>query len=167
MGGSQHPQPPSCKGRSVRDHVLSKAQDCPFKMIRTLPLISRKGPVITIDFVEILGMTHMARGGGAGGEGVGCLVCIRKSICDSPLMLIISILLLLIYTVITFCKSVICICNGHVLYFSQLANYLCQVWLCKLLISLSGDTELNPGPKSNSYENFFSISLERKQYFSP
>ena len=102
--------------------------------------------MITIDFVKILGMTHMTRGGGAAGEGVGCLVCIRKSICDSPLMLIISILLLLIYIVITFCKSVICICNGHVLYFSRLANYLCQGWLSKLLISLSGDTELNQIP---------------------
>ena len=27
-------------------------------------------------------------------------------------------------------------------------------WLCKLHINLSGDTELNPGPKSNYRENF-------------
>ena len=40
------------------------------------------------------------------------------------------------------------------LYFSLLANYLCQAWLCKLHINVSGDIELNPGPKSNSYENF-------------
>ena len=54
---------------------------------------------------------------------------------------------------IPFCKSVICIYNRHALYFSLLANYLCQVWFCKLHINLSGNIELNPGPKSNSCEN--------------
>ena len=57
------------------------------------------------------------------------------------------ILLLRIYTVITFCKSVICIYNRHILYLSLLANYLCQVWLRKLHINLRGDIELNSGPK--------------------
>ena len=62
-------------------------------------------------------------------------------------MLIVSILLMRIYTVITFCKSVICIYNGYILYFYLLENYLCQVWLCKVHITLSGDIELNSGPK--------------------
>ena len=66
----------------------------------------------------------------------------------------VSILLLHIFTVITFCKSAICIYNRHILYFSLLANYLCQLWLSKLHINLSGDIEFNPGPKSNSCENF-------------
>ena len=63
------------------------------------------------------------------------------------------ILLLRIHTVIIFCKSVICIYHRHILYFSLLANYLCQVWLYKLHINSSGDIELNPGPKSNSCKN--------------
>ena len=70
------------------------------------------------------------------------------------IMSIVLILLLRILTVITFCKSVICIYSRHILYFSLLANYLCQLWLCKLHINLNGDIELNPGPKSNSCENF-------------
>ena len=70
------------------------------------------------------------------------------------IMAIVSILLLRIFTVITFCKSVICIYSRRILYFSLLANYLCQVWLCKLHINLSGDIELNPRPKSKSCENF-------------
>ena len=70
------------------------------------------------------------------------------------IMSIVSILLLRIFTVITFCKSVISIYSRNILYFSLLANYLCQVWLCKLHINLSGDIELNPGPKSKSCENF-------------
>ena len=64
------------------------------------------------------------------------------------------ILLVRIFTVITFCKSVICIYSRHISYFSLLANYLCQVWLCKLYINLSGKIELNPGPKSHSRRNF-------------
>ena len=76
-------------------------------------------------------------------------------------MLKVSKLLLRIYAVITICKSVICIYNGQILYFYYfyyyfilLANYLCQVWLGKLYIYLSGNIELNPGPKPNSCENF-------------
>ena len=59
-----------------------------------------------------------------------------------------------IYTVITLCKSVICIFNCHVLYLSLDAKYICQVWLYELHISLSGDIELNPVLESNSCENF-------------
>ena len=66
----------------------------------------------------------------------------------------VSILLLCIFTVITSCKSAICIYSRRMLYFSLLANYLCQVQLCKLHIILSGDIEQNPGLKSNSCENF-------------
>ena len=55
---------------------------------------------------------------------------------------------------ITFCKPVICIYSRHILHFSLLANYLCQLLLCKLHINLSGDIELNPGPKSTSCEYF-------------
>ena len=50
-----------------------------------------------------------------------------------------------ILTVITFFKSVICIYNHYILYFSLLENYLCQLWLCKLHLNLSGNIKLNPG----------------------
>ena len=46
----------------------------------------------TIDFVENLEITQTAMGGGGGGRGGGhvlCIImtqCVRKSICDSPLM---------------------------------------------------------------------------------
>ena len=69
-------------------------------------------------------------------------------------MSIVLIPLLRILTVITFCKSAICIYSRHILYFSLLANYLCQLWFCKLHINLSGDIELNLRQKSNSCENF-------------
>ena len=75
------------------------------------------------------------------------------------IMSIVLILLLRILTVITFCKSVICIYSRHILYFSLLANYLCQLWLCKLHINLSGDIELNPGSKSISCEIFSVIGI--------
>ena len=64
------------------------------------------------------------------------------------------ILLLWIYTVTAFCTSVICVYNRHILYFLLLANYLCQLWLLKLHINLSGDIEIYSWPKSNSCENF-------------
>ena len=73
------------------------------------------------------------------------------------IMSILLILLLRILTVITFCKSVICIYSRHILYFSLITNYLCELWLCKLHINLSGDIELNPGPKSNSCKIFHYI----------
>ena len=38
--------------------------------------------------------------------------------------------------------------------FFSACKLLCQVWPGKSHISLSGNIELNPGPKSNSYENF-------------
>ena len=68
-------------------------------------------------------------------------------------MSIVLIDLLRILTVITFCNSVICVYSHHILYFPLLANYLCQLWHCKLHINLSGDIEPNPGPKSNCCEN--------------
>ena len=50
------------------------------------------------------------------------------------IMLKILILLLRIYTVITFCESVICIYNCHILYFSLLPNYLCQCGFVNCII---------------------------------
>ena len=69
-------------------------------------------------------------------------------------MLKVSIHLLRIYTIITLCRSVIWIYNRHILYFSLLANYLWSSVACKLHNNLSGDIWLDPGPKSNSCENF-------------
>ena len=69
-------------------------------------------------------------------------------------LMLLHLFSLRIYTVIRFCKSVICIYNRHVLYLSLVAKYICQVWLCKLHTSLSGDIELNPVLESNSCENF-------------
>ena len=60
--------------------------------------------------------------------------------CIMSLVLILLLHILHSYfTTITFCKFVICIYSRHILYFSLLANYLCQFWLCKLHINLSGD----------------------------
>ena len=70
------------------------------------------------------------------------------------IMLLVLILLLRIHTVITFKRSLICIHKRQIFYFSLLANYLCQVWLCKLHIGLTWDPELNPDHKSNSCEHF-------------
>ena len=63
---------------------------------------------------------------------------------------------LCISTVKTFCKSVMCIYNRHILHLSLLvlANHSCQMWLFRYHISLRGNIELNPSPKSNSSENF-------------
>ena len=77
------------------------------------------------------------------------------------IMLIVLILLLRIYTVITFCKCVICIYKRHILYFSLLANYLCQVWLYNFHISLNKDIQLNPGHKQILVQNFqYVIGIE-------
>ena len=64
------------------------------------------------------------------------------------------LLLLRIYTVIVFCKFLICIDNCRIFYCSLLTNCLCQMWLCKLQVSSIRDTQLNLVPKSNSCENF-------------
>ena len=77
------------------------------------------------------------------------------------IMLIVLILLLRIYTVIRFCKCVICIYKRHILYFSLLANYLCQVWLYNFHISLNRDIQLNPGHKQILVQNFqYVIGIE-------
>ena len=47
-GAHSTPKATSCKGWLLCDHVLSKAQECPFKIILMLPLISRIGPDCTI-----------------------------------------------------------------------------------------------------------------------
>ena len=82
-------------------------------------------------------------------------------------MSMVLILLLRIVTVITFCKSVICIYSLHILYFSLLVNYLCQLWLCILHINLSGDIELNPGPIGICQYVNSNMSLEFKQHLNP
>ena len=68
--------------------------------------------------------------------------------------ILLHLFFLCIYTVVSFCKTVIYIYNRHILYFFLLAKYLCQVWLCKLHVRSTGDIELNPGPKLNSCETF-------------
>ena len=64
------------------------------------------------------------------------------------------LLLLRIYTVIAFCKFLICIDNRRILYCSLLTNCLCQMWLCKFQVSSIRDTQLKFVPKSNSCESF-------------
>ena len=66
-------------------------------MQNTSPVLNSPSPTEnmifkTIDFVEILGMTHVAEGRDGTGWCGGCLVCVimthcvRKSICNSPLI---------------------------------------------------------------------------------
>ena len=81
-------------------------------------------------------------------------------------MLIISILLQRIYSVMTFCNYIICIYNHHNLYYSLLASYLCQMWICKLHFSLSKDIELYSGPKSNSCEKYWNLNSISAHNFS-
>ena len=55
-------------------------------------------------------------------------------------------------------KSFICINKFHILYWFLLTNYLVYFWICELQVLLSGDVELNAGPKSNSGQNFSIIN---------
>ena len=36
----------------------------------------------------------------------------------------------------------------------MLATYIRHIWVCPILITLSGDTEKNPGPSPSSYDKF-------------
>ena len=36
----------------------------------------------------------------------------------------------------------------------MLATYIRHIWVCSILITLSGDTEKNPGPSPSSYDKF-------------
>ena len=40
------------------------------------------------------------------------------------------------------------------LYTLMLATYIRHIWVCSILITLSGDIEKNPGPKSSSCDKF-------------
>ena len=40
------------------------------------------------------------------------------------------------------------------LYTLMLATYIHHIWVCSVLITLSGDIEKNAGPKSSSYDKF-------------
>ena len=50
--------------------------------------------------------------------------------------------------------SFICIYKFHILYWFLLTKYLFHLWICELQVILSGDVELNLGPKPNSGQNF-------------
>ena len=51
------------------------------------------------------------------------------------------------------------------LYTLMLATYIRHIWVCPILITLSGDIEKNPGFNPSSCDKF-SMSLESKQHFS-
>ena len=46
----------------------------------------------------------------------------------------------------------------------MLATYIRHIWVCPILITLSGDIEKNPGFNPSSWDKF-SMSLESKQHF--
>ena len=50
--------------------------------------------------------------------------------------------------------NIINIYLGHILYWSILLSFMSNIWYCKCLLQLSGDTELNPDPKPNSCKSF-------------
>ena len=52
------------------------------------------------------------------------------------------------------------------IYLLIISNVLEYLWLGSRIISLSGDIEINPGPKLNALNRCFTISLEFKQYIS-
>ena len=43
---------------------------------------------------------------------------------------------------------------GRILYWNILSSFMSNIWYCKCLLRLSGDIELNPGPKPNSCKIF-------------
>ena len=43
---------------------------------------------------------------------------------------------------------------GRILYWNILSSFMSNLWFCKCLLQLSGDIELNPGPKPNSCKSF-------------
>ena len=43
-----------------------------------------------------------------------------------------------------------------------LLTFTHRIWLCFIIFNRSGDIEKNPGPKPNSYQSFFYLSLESK-----
>ena len=51
-------------------------------------------------------------------------------------------------------KNNIIIYLGRILYWNILSSFVSNIWYCKCLLQLSGDIELNPGPKPNSCKSF-------------
>ena len=52
------------------------------------------------------------------------------------------------------------------IYLLIISNLLEYLWVGSRIISLSGDVEINPGPKLNASNRCFSMSLEFKQHIS-
>ena len=50
--------------------------------------------------------------------------------------------------------NIINIYLGRILYWNILPSFMLNIWYYKCLLRLSGDTELNPGPKPNSCQGF-------------
>ena len=50
--------------------------------------------------------------------------------------------------------NIINIYLGRILYWNILSSFMLNIWYCKCLLRLSGDIELNPGPKPNSCKSF-------------
>ena len=44
------------------------------------------------------------------------------------------------------------------LYVYTLVTFICYIWVCLIRIKMSGDIEMNPGPKPSSCNKFFIIS---------
>ena len=50
--------------------------------------------------------------------------------------------------------NIINIYLGRILYWNILFSFMSNIWYCKCLLRLSGDIELNPGPKPKSCKSF-------------
>ena len=50
--------------------------------------------------------------------------------------------------------NIITVYLGRILYWNILSSFMSSIWYCKCLLRLSGDIELNPGPKPNSCKSF-------------
>ena len=70
------------------------------------------------------------------------------------IIIVLHLLLCGVLNLTSLFKSFLCIYKFHILYWFLLTNYLFHFWICELQVILSGDVELNPGPKPNSSQNF-------------
>ena len=50
--------------------------------------------------------------------------------------------------------NIINIYLGRILYWKILSSFMSNIWYCECLLQLTGDIELNPGPKPNSCKSF-------------
>ena len=50
--------------------------------------------------------------------------------------------------------NIINICLGRIVYWNILSSFMLNIWFCKCSLRLSGDIELNAGPKPNSCKSF-------------